>query len=87
MKRRDFMKQEFIGLDIEVVGSNHPAYKDIRGTVVNETKNTIVVENRGKELMVPKRGNTFQFTYEGEKIVVEGSEIQHRPEDRIKKIR
>jgi ribonuclease P protein subunit POP4 len=87
MKKRDFMKQEFIGLEIEVVGSNHPAFKEISGTVVNETKNTIVVEMRGKELTVPKHGNAFQFTYEGEKIMVEGSEIQHRPEDRIKRIR
>jgi ribonuclease P protein subunit POP4 len=37
--------------------------------------------------MVPKRGNEFEFTFESKRFRVFGSEIQHRPEDRIKKIR
>jgi ribonuclease P protein subunit POP4 len=37
--------------------------------------------------MVPKRGNEFEFTFESKRFRVLGSEIQHRPEDRIKKIR
>jgi ribonuclease P protein subunit POP4 len=37
--------------------------------------------------MVPKRGCEFEFTYNGEQITIRGSEIQHRPEDRIKKVR
>lgn len=81
------MKLEFIGLDVEVVSSKHPAYLEVKGKVVDETKNTIVVEMRGRDVIIPKPGNEFRFTYESEKITVTGSEIQHRPEDRIKKIR
>ena len=86
-KRSDFMKREFIGLEVEVTSASHPGYLDIRGRVVDETKNTLTIENRGIERMVPKPGNEFQFTYEGRMITINGSEIQHRPEDRIKKCR
>lgn len=87
MKKRDFMKQEFIGLEAEVIASTHQGYKSLRGRIINETKNTIVIEHEGKAKIVPKTGNEFLFTYGDEKIAVRGSEIQHRPEDRIKKTR
>ncbi|MEM0448997.1 MAG: ribonuclease P protein subunit [Methanomassiliicoccales archaeon] len=87
MKKRDFMRMEFIGLEVEVIESNHPGYLHIAGTVVDETKNTITIATGKKEVMVPKPSNTFQFTWGSEKITVQGTEIQHRPEDRIKKIR
>ncbi|OPY31463.1 MAG: Ribonuclease P protein component 1 [Methanomassiliicoccales archaeon PtaU1.Bin124] len=86
MERRDFMRQEFIGLDVEVVSSGHPGYLT-KGVVVDETKNTFTVRSEGKERVVPKPGNEFQFTCESKKIRIKGSEIQHRPEDRVKKIR
>jgi ribonuclease P protein subunit POP4 len=87
MKKRDFMKQEFIGLEAEVIASSHQGYRSLKGRVVDETKNTIVIVHDGREKVVPKQGNEFLFTYGDEKIAVHGSEIQHRPEDRIKKTR
>lgn len=87
MKRRDFMKQEFIGLNVEVIGSAHPGYRDISGIVVDETRNTLTIEVNGREKMIPKPGNDFQFTFQGKKIAIKGDEIRHRPEDRIKKCR
>jgi len=81
------MKREFIGLEVEIVSSTHPGYVRLAGKVVDETKNTLSIERDGRERMVPKGGNEFQFTYGGEKIVVHGNEIKHRPEDRIKKTR
>jgi ribonuclease P protein subunit POP4 len=81
------MKQEFIGLNVEIIGSAHPGYRDLRGIVVDETKNTLTVEIDGKEKMIPKPGNEFQFTFQGKKIAIKGDDIRHRPEDRIKKCR
>lgn len=87
MKKGDFMRLEFIGLEVEVVSSRHPGYLNVRGVVVDESKNTLTISTAAKEVVVPKPGNEFRFTYEGDRITVNGSEIQHRPEDRIKKIR
>ena len=84
MRDNIFIRTEFIGLDVEVLSS---PYSGISGKVVDETKNTFTIDSAGTERMVPKPGNEFRFTYEGKEFVVKGKDIQHRPEDRIKKVR
>ena len=84
MKDSIFSRTELIGLDVVVLSA---PYSDISGTVVDETKNTFTIESAGTERMVPKPGNEFRFAYEGRTIDIIGSEILHRPEDRIKKVR
>ena len=81
------MRLEFIGLDVQVKDSTCPEHMSISGTVVDETKNTLVIASGGKERTVPKQGCEFQFTYEGMMYDVLGKDIRHRPEDRIKRIR
>ena len=77
------MRTEFIGLDVDAI----TPFQVISGVVVDETKNTFTIESAGTDKMVPKMDNEFRFTYEGNGIVIRGSEILHRPEDRIKKVR
>jgi len=84
MNRSDFMRSEFIGLDVTVLSA---PYSGVSGRVVDETKNTFTVSSAGTERTVPKPGNEFRFTYGGENMDIKGTEIQHRPEDRIKKVR
>jgi ribonuclease P protein subunit POP4 len=80
------MRGEFIGLEVEVSASPHPGYM-MSGMVVDETRNTFVIRRDGKDRVIPKAMNEFTFTYEGEKVKVTGSEVQYRPEDRIKRIK
>ena len=84
MNRSDFMRSEFIGLDVAVLSA---PYSGISGKVVDETKNTFTISSAGTERMVPKPGNEFRFIYEGTYTDIKGTDIQHRPEDRIKKVR
>jgi ribonuclease P protein subunit POP4 len=84
MNRSDFMRAELIGLDVVVLSA---PYSGISGKVVDETKNTFTISSAGTERMVPKPGNEFRFIYEGKRMDIKGTEIQHRPEDRIKKVR
>ena len=79
------MRSEFIGLEVEVMPN--PGCGNVRGKVVDETKNTLTLRAADREVTVPKPAHEFLFTYHGEKVLIHGSEIQHRPEDRIKKIR
>jgi ribonuclease P protein subunit POP4 len=85
MKRSDLMRMELIGLDVEVISA--PCYAGICGTVSDETMNTFIVRSAGIDRMIPKHNNEFAFTYEGNRFVIKGSEVLHRPEDRIKKVR
>lgn len=84
---QNIFKHEFIGLKIKVVDSSHPGFIGIEGKVVNETKNTIKVEdNKGKEKIIPKKVSVFHFElHDGRKVEIEGKIIVARPEDRIKK--
>ncbi|MBR4503723.1 MAG: ribonuclease P protein subunit [Candidatus Methanomethylophilaceae archaeon] len=84
MNESYFMRTELIGLDVEVLSA---PFSGISGRVVDETKRTLTIESDGTERMVPKPGNEFRFAYEGRTIDIIGSEIMHRPEDRIKKVR
>lgn len=84
MKDNHFGRTELIGLDVEVLSE---PYSGIAGKVVDETKNTFTIDSAGTERMVPKPSNVFRFLLKGKKFVIKGSEIAHRPEDRIKKVR
>ena len=84
MNTTEFMRSELRGLDVSVLSA---PFSGISGRVGDETKNSFTIESAGTERMVPKPGNEFRFTYEGKEFVVKGKDIQHRPEDRIKKVR
>jgi ribonuclease P protein subunit POP4 len=85
MRKDDIMRMEFIGLEVEVLSA--PCYECVKGIVSDETKNTFIISSAGTEKMIPKHRNEFAFTYNGERFVIKGSEVLHRPEDRIKKVR
>jgi ribonuclease P protein subunit POP4 len=79
-------KHELIGLQVEVVDAMDPTQAHVRGRVVDETRNTLVVEVQGREKRIPKQGSRFRFDVDGG-IEVDGDEIRFRPEDRVKKAR
>lgn len=77
------MRTEFIGMEVEVLSAGCP----MTGIVVDETRNTFTIESAGVDKTAPKKGNEFRFTYNGQDIIIRGSEILHQPENRIKKVR
>jgi len=79
-------KHELIGLQVAVLRSSDPSLVGVRGLVVDETRNTLVVEAAGREKRVPKEGTRFRFEVQGG-VEVDGDEILFRPEDRTKKAR
>lgn len=79
---------ELIGLKVRVAKSLSLPFAGIKGTVVDETKNTLVIGAGGKEKTVPKKGCVFQFTLPGgEKALLDGGRIAYRPYDRPKKMK
>jgi len=79
-------KHELIGLQVEVLNATDPSQAHLRGLVVDETRNTLVVEIQGAEKRIPKQGSRFRFEIQGG-VEVDGDEIRFRPEDRVKKAR
>lgn len=87
MEPGEIIYHELIGLDAKVVDSTNPSVVGIRGRVVDETRNTLVLESDG-ERRILKASCTFTFKLTGEqKVKVHGHLLLGRPEDRIPKRR
>ena len=76
---------ELIGLKARVIKSSHRGLEKIAGVVVDETMQTLVIDQNGVEKTVPKTNTVFEFEFQDEKVVVDGKDIAFRPEDRVKK--
>lgn len=82
---KNVVQHELIGLHAKVVEGN-PSAVGIEGKIVDETMNTIKIEDKTKERTITKNGSRFMLTLPSKKkILLEGSVIVARPEDRIKK--
>ncbi len=73
-------KDELIGLVIEVVGSKNKTLVGLKGKIIDETKNTIILQN-GKIKKLMKSHIQIKINNK----IIEGKSLQKRPEDRIKK--
>lgn len=82
----NLVRHELIGLKAKVVDSSNPKNVGIKGRIVDETRNILVIEKTdGKEVKLVKEENVFVFDLGGERISVDGKILVGRPEDRIKK--
>lgn len=83
---RNLHIHELIGLPVKIINSSARELIGIEGKVVDETKNLLVIESKGREKKIPKISCTFLFTLEnGEQVEIKGSKIMFRPEERTKK--
>jgi ribonuclease P protein subunit POP4 len=85
---RNLLLSTFIGLRVEISNSSQRALIGLRGTIVDETKNLLVIgKEDGSEISIPKNSSTFLITAEsGERVEVEGKDITFRPHERPKKV-
>jgi ribonuclease P protein subunit POP4 len=74
---------ELIGQTITFIESTNPSHVGVQGTVIDETKNTLVLEVAGEAKTFMKSNIKFKILSSGQ--MVDGKSIQRRPEDRLKK--
>lgn len=87
MKAKDLLKIEFIGLKIEVMNSKNHSLNGLKGVVVDETKNTLIIETDNGLKSLLKSQIHFGFKINETKYIIDGKKICFRPEERIKKIK
>lgn len=81
-----FIQGEFIGLDAKIAKSSNSSIVKVTGKIVDETQNTFVILQSGKEKIIAKNTSVFHFTLEdGTVIEIDGKLLVGRPEDRVKK--
>jgi ribonuclease P protein subunit POP4 len=85
---KNLLYSTFIGLHVEIANSSQRRLVGLKGKVVDETKNLIIIEKAdGTEAKLPKVSCTFRFTLDnGTKSEVDGSKITFRPHERAKKV-
>ena len=85
MNLKDFLRGEIIGLKMEVIDSKNKNLIGIKGVIIDETKNTIKVQENEKVRTLLKKQVTLKIENENMQIKVNGEVLLGRPEDRLKK--
>jgi ribonuclease P protein subunit POP4 len=79
-------RHELIGLEVLVETSSNPSQIGLSGQVVDETRNTFLLETKAKVLRFAKKNTNLIFTLPDEqKVRVYGSILISQPENRISK--
>jgi len=79
------IRGEWIGKEAEVVSASNPSIIGLKGVVVDETKNLLVLETASGEKKVPKHLSRFRIKHGDEIVEISGDDIIASPEERIKK--
>lgn len=87
MDEKTLAREELIGRCVTIRECTDPTLADKSGLIIDETKNTFLIEIENKEKKVGKNIAKFEFEQDGKKIVLNGSKLIFKPEDRIKKVR
>jgi ribonuclease P protein subunit POP4 len=85
---RNIVLNELIGLRARVVRCSDKKQEGLEGTIVDETKNTLLLQTDTGVKKIVKASSAFRFYPYGrakESFVVEGREINFRPHERIEK--
>jgi ribonuclease P protein subunit POP4 len=84
--KRNVLKHELIGLEARVINSSDKNLIGTYGTIIDETKDMLVVDQAGKPKIIQKKNSVFQLTLpSGEVVDIDGTNLVAKPEDRIKK--
>ena len=73
----------WISRTLHVTNSIDPTIEGLSGLILNETKNTILIESKGRDILLAK--NIIHFTLDDENYEIDGKLVTQRPEDRINK--
>ncbi|RZN55395.1 MAG: hypothetical protein DSO09_04385 [Candidatus Methanomethylicota archaeon] len=77
---------DLIGLKVEVINSTDPTQIGVHGTVIDETKNMLIIlKEDGKIKKIPKKNCIFKF-YIPQVVIVNGKDITYDPAERLKRI-
>lgn len=86
LNERNILTHELIGLEVEVSHDTNPYNINISGRVIDETRNTFLINVCGKTKRIIKKDSILRFKISKNKIVeIDGGTLVSRPEDRIKK--
>lgn len=85
MNPKDIIRHELIGLNTEVVEAKNKSLLGLKGKIIDETKNLLLIQSKKGVKKVLKDQVTLTMKFNSKKIQVEGKLLVGKPEDRLKK--
>lgn len=86
LRPENIARHELIGLFAKVAESTDPGLVGLSGKIVDETKNTFLIESEGRQKRIAKGIASFVFSLpDGYQAKVVGSILISQPENRISK--
>ena len=82
---KGILKEELIGLEVEVIDAKNKSLIGIKGKIIDETKYTLVFETSKGIKKVLKEQVTLKLPYKNKKLSVEGKLLIGRPYERLKR--
>ena len=82
MQLKNIVSMNLIGKNIEITKSKNKSLIGIKGKIIDETKNMLILDNQKKLI---KSQSTFRIKIRNNIYEIDGKILQNRPEDRIKK--
>ena len=82
MQLKNIVSMNLIGKNIEITKSKNKSLIGIKGKIIDETKNMLILDNQKKLI---KSQSTFRVKIRNNIYEIDGKILQNRPEDRIKK--
>lgn len=82
MYAKNIVSMNLIGKNIEITKSKNKSLVGLKGRIIDETKNMIILDNQKKLI---KSQSTFKIKIKNNTYEIDGKVLQTRPEDRIKK--
>lgn len=84
--RRNIVRHELIRLHAEVVRSPYPGYLGIRGRIIDETKNALLILGGDRKKGVPKSVVVLHITLpDGSTVEVDGKWVVDRVKKRVRR--
>lgn len=82
---KNIKMHELIGLKARIIESTNYYMLGLHGTIVDESKNIIVISNDEGLKKIPKSHNTLKLYLDRNTVtVLSGNDINNRPEERIR---
>ncbi len=79
-------RHELLGLLVKVLGATDSGLVGISGEITGETRNTITLKSpTGQKTVAKEKTSLLIHTDSGDELLVNGSLLLGRPENRIKK--
>ncbi|UCC40823.1 MAG: ribonuclease P protein component 1 [Candidatus Aminicenantes bacterium] len=81
----NILRHELIGLEVKITNSSNNRIVGLKGKVIDETRNTLIITNEKNRKMIPKDVSVFQFKLpDGTAVKIDGVKLVGRPENRLK---